>query len=362
MAGGFKVAGVLTIVVAVALTGAARLRRTSRSVAHSTQPTIISNGRSLKWDLQLAKVHKATEDTQHYSLNGELGSLEWATLLPRGGGLLRLGPDDEVFSISMFHQLRCLDIIGHELMSRAGRPPSALSHHCMNYLRQMILCRADTTLESAKNPHGPHIVVQDITHTSDEIERMTDGLHESFGQMFFGGALGSKELSRDLLKHHINAALVDPAGEVWAVESDAGDVLGVAVWFGPGSKYLATPEQRQVGWDDLYAQLDGTKQQCAYDDLTNEAFGEGVKLGGYHLQVIGVIASAQRQGVGRALFKAVEEKARARAVCTCLETVGDYAVPIYRSLGYEVKGPVMVKTPINPDATMPMYGFLKSFT
>jgi len=34
----------------------------------------------------------------------------------------------------------------------------------MNYLRQMVLCRADVTLESGRDPVGPGAVVSDITH------------------------------------------------------------------------------------------------------------------------------------------------------------------------------------------------------
>ncbi|EJD46596.1 hypothetical protein AURDEDRAFT_63116 [Auricularia subglabra TFB-10046 SS5] len=123
----------------------------------------------------MRKVHKVTEDTVHYDLSSHTGRHESTSLLPRGGGILHLGRNSEPFSVSMFHQLRCLNLIGRELVDRLAadkttqrKTPSSLSHHCMNYLRQMVLCRADTTLESATNPYGPHIVTRAVTHTCND--------------------------------------------------------------------------------------------------------------------------------------------------------------------------------------------------
>ncbi|EJD46598.1 hypothetical protein AURDEDRAFT_164420 [Auricularia subglabra TFB-10046 SS5] len=215
--------------------------------------------------------------------------------------------------------------------------------------------------------HTLHLV---STPTDGEIEHMADVLHESFVKGYFGGALGTSELSRALLKHHIAAALVDPAGELWIAKSDEDDdgkVIGVAVWFGPGAVYLATPEQRAVGWDQLYGQLDSDKQAWwdyfldAFDALTETTLGVGVKRDAYHLQVIGILASRRRQGLGRSFFRAVESKAKEPGVCTCMETIGDGAVPVYEALGYEVKGPVPLKSPRNPESTLPMYAFVKRF-
>lgn len=206
--------------------------------------------------------------------------------------------------------------------------------------------------------------------SDDYMDRMTDLLHECFSYSYFGGGLGTRELSRELLKHHIKAALVDPAGEVWVAEDDSSEtraLIGVAVWFGPGAVYLATPEQRSIGWDEIYVRLDAEKQAWwdyflrEYDGMSATSLGEGVKPGGYHLQVIGVLRERRKQGVARSLFKVIEEKAKQRSVCTCLETIGNGAVPVYRALGYEVKGPVELKSPRDPNVTMPMYAFVKVF-
>lgn len=113
------------------------------------------------------------ENTVHYDLGTDLGILEWnnATLPgPNHDGIVWLtveGGERKPFTFSLFHQLRCLNIVRESLMARRHPPytePSRLATHCMNYLRQMVLCRADLTLESARHPLGPNTVVSDVTH------------------------------------------------------------------------------------------------------------------------------------------------------------------------------------------------------
>lgn len=93
---------------------------------------------------QADQVLMAFEDSVHYQINTEDGRAEWASLIP-GNGLVYLGEQPgHPFSISMFHQLRCLNIIREDIVG-AGRN-AALSRHCLNYLRQMIMCRSDAQL------------------------------------------------------------------------------------------------------------------------------------------------------------------------------------------------------------------------
>lgn len=93
------------------------------------------------------------EDTRHYQLSGTDADKEWNELYP-GGGIIRLGPSSPPYSISMFHELRCLDIIRVDLAriqssnsSASMPPPSTLARHCMNYIRQMLLCYTDTRMD-----------------------------------------------------------------------------------------------------------------------------------------------------------------------------------------------------------------------
>ncbi|KAG0700583.1 hypothetical protein DFH29DRAFT_931313 [Suillus ampliporus] len=94
---------------------------------------------------QACPVSVAFEESVHYQINTEDGRAEWASLTP-GSGLVYLGEQHHPFSISMFHQLRCLDIIREDLTGTISN--AALSRHCLNYLRQMVMCRGDAQLEN----------------------------------------------------------------------------------------------------------------------------------------------------------------------------------------------------------------------
>jgi hypothetical protein len=117
------------------------------------------------------------ENSVHYGISTPLGVDEWNnTTLPgdKHDGVFPLNLKDsngkQMFTLSMFHQIRCLNIIREALVRfRSSSPnnlatPNHLAVHCMNYLRQMVLCRSDLTLESARDPVGPRTVVSDITH------------------------------------------------------------------------------------------------------------------------------------------------------------------------------------------------------
>ncbi|KAG2033993.1 hypothetical protein BDR03DRAFT_901864 [Suillus americanus] len=95
---------------------------------------------------QTGPVLMAFEDSTHYQINTEDGRAEWASLTP-GNGLVYLGErPGHPFSISMFHQLRCLNILREDIVGKSSN--AALSRHCLNYLRQMIMCRGDAQLEN----------------------------------------------------------------------------------------------------------------------------------------------------------------------------------------------------------------------
>lgn len=144
----------------------------------------------LKEPLPIA--HLPMENTVHYDLGTDLGILEWnnATLPgPNHDGVVWLtmkGGERKPFTFSLFHQLRCLNIVRASLMARRHPPytePDRLAVHCMNYLRQMVLCRADLTLESGRHPVGPNTVVSDVTRVCrdwsviwDEVEG-NEGYH-----------------------------------------------------------------------------------------------------------------------------------------------------------------------------------------
>ncbi len=101
-----------------------------------------------------SKVNVYVGNSEHYALNTELGVLEWDRLLPPGGGMVHLGPNQRPFSISMFHQLRCLNIIRSGLLDSQKVADAQTLQHCMNYPRQMVLCRANGQLQSVRRSSG----------------------------------------------------------------------------------------------------------------------------------------------------------------------------------------------------------------
>ncbi len=122
------------------------------------------------WDIgALDSVYMSVENTGHYSFNGSLSDAEWEALVPRNGVL---SFNEEKFTISYFHQLRCLNIIRKGIVAFRDpgqrQQPSRLVQHCMNYLRQMVLCRADTHLESVRDHVGPHVAVSETTHVCQD--------------------------------------------------------------------------------------------------------------------------------------------------------------------------------------------------
>jgi len=72
----------------------------------------------------------------------------WGTNFPKGIGFVRLGHEHRMFAISMYHELHCLVEIHQAIVSRQGPHPHF--QHCLNYIRQNVLCTADLTLEPIK--------------------------------------------------------------------------------------------------------------------------------------------------------------------------------------------------------------------
>ncbi|KAF9524163.1 hypothetical protein CPB83DRAFT_861718 [Crepidotus variabilis] len=88
------------------------------------------------------------EESVHYPLLGMESDSEWFALadLESGSGYLRLGPENRIFAVSMFHQMHCLRMINLAFLKAHIASPPHL-HHCLNYLRQAALCKADLSLE-----------------------------------------------------------------------------------------------------------------------------------------------------------------------------------------------------------------------
>ncbi|EIM91775.1 uncharacterized protein STEHIDRAFT_48266 [Stereum hirsutum FP-91666 SS1] len=88
------------------------------------------------------------EETMHYQIDAPEADMEWRALYP-GGGMVFLGKEYRPFTLSIFHQLQCLNIIRKEIVqthNTSSSEASSPAQHCVNYLRQTVLCRADVYL------------------------------------------------------------------------------------------------------------------------------------------------------------------------------------------------------------------------
>jgi len=83
--------------------------------------------------------------------------MEWSSLIPTSGHLVYLKDDAgqvKKHTVTMLHQFQCLNTIRQQYNAPPDAPLSSLTLHCINYLRQSILCHLDLGLESATNVWG----------------------------------------------------------------------------------------------------------------------------------------------------------------------------------------------------------------
>ncbi|KAF8466075.1 hypothetical protein DFH94DRAFT_348028 [Russula ochroleuca] len=119
----------------------------NHTVTHAGVQAYVGSDRPRTWDIGfLPPVRMNIEPTKHYQLSGQNADAEWAALAPNDG-ILHLGLERQPYSVSLFHQLRCLDIIRRDIVGSLPSEDSKLSRHCLNYMRQMVLCRADLAVD-----------------------------------------------------------------------------------------------------------------------------------------------------------------------------------------------------------------------
>jgi hypothetical protein len=103
------------------------------------------------WDIPLDPVHVTLDDSVRYDIDTPQGEADWASLFPPRHGAISLGTDKRLFGLSLFHELACVDAIRAALVTKRGEPHEQPNvQHCMDYLRQTVLCRRDTTLQNMR--------------------------------------------------------------------------------------------------------------------------------------------------------------------------------------------------------------------
>ncbi|KAF1940696.1 hypothetical protein EJ02DRAFT_349380 [Clathrospora elynae] len=109
--------------------------------------TYLAGDRPRELPLKVRTIQAAFhDDPSHYGMEGIPAWAEWNAIRPPGKGFVFLGEEHFVFGVSMWHQMHCLNHIRAVLVN--GDDGSDHTAHCFHYLRQGILCAADTTLES----------------------------------------------------------------------------------------------------------------------------------------------------------------------------------------------------------------------
>jgi len=118
-----------------------------------------------RWPIDIPDTLMASDNSMRFQLDTPDGIAEWSSIVP-GSGLVYLGPHWQPYTISLFHQLRCLDIIRDAMVRDHGNGtegPTPLARHCLNYVKQMVLCRGDLQLEPFLAPS--HIAPIDLYGT-----------------------------------------------------------------------------------------------------------------------------------------------------------------------------------------------------
>ncbi|KAJ7817842.1 hypothetical protein B0H14DRAFT_2840954 [Mycena olivaceomarginata] len=169
-----------------------------------------------------------------------------------------------------------------------------------------------------------------------ETREATRVLHEAFGKRYFLPALGKDQsLVEPFLLAHVKATII--GGQLFVAELPGTGIVGVALWFGPGQKFLSSNEQRNAGWNQTMEVLNDACQKwwdnflSLADTVPDRLYGPGQQLASYHLQTFGVLPEHQKKGYGMALMTA----AKLTSTDIVVETMGETAV----------LGPEVIKTP-----------------
>ncbi|KAF7357608.1 Hydrolase-4 domain-containing protein [Mycena sanguinolenta] len=125
-----------------------RSRLMNSSLPLSGTYTYIADDFPEFWDIgDDTKVAFSVQETEHYPVTGRDAAEEWASYTPKGAGYLRLGPEGREFALAMTHEDHCLRLIRGVLENPSWSKANAMPY-CFNYIRQMILCSPNLTLES----------------------------------------------------------------------------------------------------------------------------------------------------------------------------------------------------------------------
>ncbi|KAH7903246.1 hypothetical protein BJ138DRAFT_181613, partial [Hygrophoropsis aurantiaca] len=94
-------------------------------------------------EVEVGSMEFVVEESADYPVLGLASDAQWFSLAGPHEGFVRLGQNDRIFVVSMFHELHCLRLLNAAFDGPAGTVSKGHAQHCLNYLRQMALCSAD---------------------------------------------------------------------------------------------------------------------------------------------------------------------------------------------------------------------------
>lgn len=86
------------------------------------------------------------EESVHYPVLGPASDKEWFSVTSSSYRYIRLGPEHRLFHAAMAHELHCLRML-NLAFGNTSFPDTGHIQHCLNRIRQSILCDSDLTLE-----------------------------------------------------------------------------------------------------------------------------------------------------------------------------------------------------------------------
>ncbi|KAI0755645.1 hypothetical protein C8Q74DRAFT_317592 [Fomes fomentarius] len=104
----------------------------------------------VQWDLDGKEVVLQGDRWTRYPLHDS--AQQWAALFPEGG-IVHLGTKHTPHTVSMMHQLRCLDVVRDQLTRPRAARDIEPTRHCMNYLRETLMCRGDLQIDPYQYAH-----------------------------------------------------------------------------------------------------------------------------------------------------------------------------------------------------------------
>lgn len=113
---------------------------------------------------------RTNDETTRYNSTTPEADEEWMAMFPAGAGGYRLhtlghNEENRAVFVAMYHEIHCVQLISKSLIKNVKKQWPHI-HHCLSYLRQIIMCRPDLTLESGifekelyigRNPGSVHV-------------------------------------------------------------------------------------------------------------------------------------------------------------------------------------------------------------